>query len=91
MKAVTNSSGLIALSSIGQLELIHQRFPDGVLLPKAVWKEVVETGAGRPGAEQVAQTSCDLISCWSKKAIFGSLSRTLEILVHYLSKLPCHH
>lgn len=57
MKAVTNSSVLIALSSIGQLELINQRFPDGVLLPQAVWKEVVETGLGRTGAEQVAKTS----------------------------------
>jgi hypothetical protein len=28
MKAVSNSSVLIALSSIGQLELINQRFPD---------------------------------------------------------------
>ena len=57
MKAVTNSSVLIALSSIGQLELIEQRFPDGVFLPQAVWKEVVETGAGRHGAKQVAQAS----------------------------------
>lgn len=30
MKAVTNSPVLIALSSIRQLELIEQRFPDGV-------------------------------------------------------------
>jgi hypothetical protein len=57
VKAVTNSSVLIALSSIGQLELLERRFPDGVFLPQAVWKEVVETGEGRFGAKQVAQAS----------------------------------
>lgn len=57
MKAVSNSSVLIALSSIGQLELIKARFPSGVIIPQAVWKEVVETGRGRSGAEQVAKAS----------------------------------
>lgn len=54
MKAVSNSSVLIALCSIGQLELLNQKFPDGILLPQAVWQEVVTTGAGQPGAEEVA-------------------------------------
>lgn len=57
MKAVSNSSVLIALSSIAQLELINQRFPDGVIIPQAVWKEVVETGRGRIGAESVELAS----------------------------------
>lgn len=54
MRAVSNSSVLIALSSIGQLSILTQRFPDGILLPQAVWYEVVETGAGRAGATDVA-------------------------------------
>jgi predicted nucleic acid-binding protein len=53
MKAVANSSVLIALSSIGQLSLLKRRFPDGVLVPEAVWREIVEFGGGRPGAKQV--------------------------------------
>ncbi|MBO1349956.1 MAG: DUF3368 domain-containing protein [Hormoscilla sp. GUM202] len=57
MKAVTNSSVLIALSTIGQLSLLHQRFPEGLLLPQAVWREVVETGADRPGSREVASAS----------------------------------
>lgn len=57
MRAVTNSSVLIALSTIGQLSLLQQRFPDGVLLPQAVWTEVVETGEGQPGAQDVALAS----------------------------------
>lgn len=57
MRAVTNSSILIALSTIGQLSLLHQRFPDGVFLPQAVWREVVETGKGQPGAQDVTSAS----------------------------------
>lgn len=54
MRAVSNSSVLIALSSIEQLTILTQRFPDGIAIPRAVWYEVVETGAGRAGAAEVA-------------------------------------
>jgi predicted nucleic acid-binding protein len=54
MKVISNSSILIGLSAIGRLELLHQRFSEGVIVPDAVWKEVVETGHGRTGAVQVA-------------------------------------
>lgn len=54
MKAVSNSSVLISLSIIGQLDLLHRRFPDGILIPAAVWHEVVESAEGRSGAKQVA-------------------------------------
>lgn len=54
MKVISNSSILIGLSAIGHLELLHRRFPEGVIVPDAVWQEVVETGHGRTGAEQVA-------------------------------------
>ncbi len=54
MRAISNSSVLIALSSIGQLSVLTQRFLDGILIPQAVWYEVVETGAGRAGATEVA-------------------------------------
>lgn len=45
----------IGLSSIGQLPLLYKRFPGGVLIPPAVWREVVEQGRGRPGAREVAE------------------------------------
>lgn len=57
MKAVANSSILIALSTIGQIELLYHRFPEGILIPQAVWREVVETGKGQPGAAEVASVS----------------------------------
>lgn len=54
MKAISNSSVLIALSSINQLPILSQRFPEGVIVPQAVWHEVVETGGNRQGASEIA-------------------------------------
>ena len=51
---VSNSSVLIGLSSIDRLELLHLRFPEGVIIPASVWREVIESGHGRAGAEKVA-------------------------------------
>ncbi|MEW6755406.1 MAG: DUF3368 domain-containing protein [Candidatus Latescibacterota bacterium] len=44
MRAVADSSPLIALSTIGRLDLLFQRFPGGISVPPAVWREVVDTG-----------------------------------------------
>jgi len=57
LKAVANSSVLIALSMIGRLELLSRRFPEGILIPQSVWQEVVEKGKGQPGAAEVASAS----------------------------------
>ena len=51
MTVVADASVFIGLSSIGQLPLLHKRFPGGVLIPPAVWKQ----GRGRPGAQEVAE------------------------------------
>ena len=42
MRVVANASVLIALSSSGRLTLLRERFPDGVLIPPAVWREGLE-------------------------------------------------
>ena len=57
MKIVANSSVLIALSSIEQLELLKQCFDEDILIPNAVWDEVVVMGKGRAGAETVRKTA----------------------------------
>lgn len=54
MKVVSNSSILIALSAIGRLDLLREKFAQGVIIPDAVWEEVVVSGHGLPGAESVA-------------------------------------
>lgn len=49
---VSNSSPLIHLSQIGRLYLLREFF-ESILIPPAVYREVVVEGRGRPGAEEV--------------------------------------
>lgn len=57
MKVVSNTSVLIGLSSIGLLQLLRDRFPEGILIPEAVWREVVVEGGDRPGAQDVSEAN----------------------------------
>ncbi len=54
MKVISNASVLIGLSSIGMFFLRRERFPEGILVPEAVWREVVDEGAERSGAQEVS-------------------------------------
>lgn len=54
MIVIADATVLISLSTIGRLGIIRDRFPDGIQIPSAVWKEVVEQGKERPGAKEVA-------------------------------------
>ena len=52
MKAVADSSPLIALASISAFHLLQPLFTE-ILIPEAVHQEVVVEGAGRPGHAEV--------------------------------------
>ena len=52
MIVVSNSSPLIALAKIGKLYILKELFGE-IIIPKAVWDEVVVKGKGKPGAEEV--------------------------------------
>lgn len=56
MKIVVNSTPLISLSLINQLELLNQLF-DEVIIPAAVYQEVVISGATKPGAIELNNAS----------------------------------
>jgi uncharacterized protein len=49
---VADSTCLIGLSRVGQLDILRQLFGT-ILIPPAVFHEVVVLGAGRPGASEV--------------------------------------
>lgn len=49
---VSNTGPIIGLSSIGQLDLLPSLFGT-VLIPEAVYLEVVEAGSDRPGATEL--------------------------------------
>ena len=51
-KTISNASPLIALSNIGQVELLKKLFQK-IIIPKAVYQEVVQEGKSRPGAVEV--------------------------------------
>ena len=52
MKVVTNSTPLIALSNINQLELLREVY-HSIYIPEEVYTEVVINGIGKPGATAV--------------------------------------
>ena len=59
MTVVLDSSALITFARIGRLELLR-RIAGDVHVPDAVFEEVVQKGAGRPGSAEIAQASCVL-------------------------------
>lgn len=79
MKIVANSSALIALSTVSQLDLLHQRFPQGILIPQAVWDEVVSTGSGLPGAKEVETASWITVCAITNTRLCSLLRAELDI------------
>ncbi|WP_297495138.1 DUF3368 domain-containing protein [Thermococcus sp.] len=53
MKVVSNSGPLIALAKVGKLYVLRELFGK-IIIPRAVWIEVVEKGRGKPGSDEVA-------------------------------------
>ncbi|MBU1664625.1 MAG: DUF3368 domain-containing protein [Gammaproteobacteria bacterium] len=52
MIVVADTSPIINLAAIGQLDLLHRLY--GTLwIPDAVYREIAETGAGEPGSAEV--------------------------------------
>ncbi len=55
MIVISDSGPLIALSKINYLDILNKFFSE-VVIPQAVWIEVVEKGKGRPGAKSVKES-----------------------------------
>ncbi len=53
MIVVADSSPLIAMGRIGQLEILHAVLGT-LLIPDAVWQEVVAAASGKPGSSEIA-------------------------------------
>ena len=52
MSIVSNASPLINLSRIGKLSVLKELYSE-LIIPEAVWHEIVVEGAGQPGADEV--------------------------------------
>ena len=74
MSVVSNASPLIALARIGRFTLLRDLF-DHIIVPVAVWQEVVVQGADRPGsAECEAAANAGWLEC---RAIQDTWTATL--------------
>jgi predicted nucleic acid-binding protein len=85
--AVSDSSPLVVLAKLGCLDLLHMLFPQ-VYISEEVYREVVISGAGLPGASEVAkaewievkqlQNRADLLVAQGKHALgIGEISAIL--------------
>jgi hypothetical protein len=74
MSIVSNSSPLINLARIGRLALLPRLY-DALIVPDAVWYEVVLQGAGQAGAAEIETAS------WIK--VRSAKNRTLVRALHY--------
>lgn len=61
MTIVNNASPLIGIARIGRLDLLCQLYRE-MVIPEAVWHEIVVRGAGQPGAEEIRAAE------WIRKA-----------------------
>lgn len=73
MKAVVNATPLIALALLDRLPLLNEMF-DAVIVPRTVYEEVVEGGAGKPGADALAEAD------WLN-VVSANVSLTIEPLL----------
>jgi len=78
LKVISNASVLIALSSIGMLSLLRERFPESILVPEAVWREVVDEGAERPGAREVTAANWIKVQRVNDEGMVGLLRAELD-------------
>lgn len=69
---------LIGLSTIQQLTLLQERFPACVLIPEAVWQEVVDEGEGRPGAREVANADWIAVRSVTARGVMKLLLTEIE-------------
>ena len=77
MTIVSNASPLIALIRIGQLDLLRQLYSE-IIIPEAVWHEVVVEGADQPGADVVSSASWIVWRTVTNRPLVHGLQQELD-------------
>ena len=77
MKVISNTSPLINLARIGQLDLLRDLF-DGLVVPEAVWRECVIDGEGKPGAAAIRTADWIAIQSVTNLALVQALRQELD-------------
>ena len=76
MIALSDSGPLIALSKINYLHILSEFFEE-IIIPQAVWIEVVEKGKERPGSKEVQDANWIIVN--KVKNILGTEALKHEI------------
>jgi len=77
MKVVSNTSPLINLARIGRLDLLYRLYGE-LVIPRAVWDEVVVKGAGQAGADEVKSASWIKTQATTNKPLVQALRHELD-------------
>lgn len=77
MIAVSNSSPIMNLAAKGKLGLIKLKFGN-VIIPDAVWREVVIDGKGRRGVEDVEKSDWIKVQSVRDKVLVEVLEKDLD-------------
>jgi uncharacterized protein len=77
MTIVSNASPLITLARIGQLDLLRQLYND-IIIPEAVWHEVVVEGTNQPGAEVVSSAAWVVRRAVTNRPLVQALQQELD-------------
>ena len=77
MIVISNSSALINLVIIGRLGLLREKFGE-IIVPQAVWQEVVIEGAGKPGAKEVERANWIRVEEVTNKPLVQLLEQKLD-------------
>lgn len=74
---VSNSSPIMNLAIIGQLDLLRQIF-GVILVPDEVWDELTVAGRGKPGTEHIIRTTWIQVIALHNRALMISLEKDLD-------------
>ena len=77
MIVISNSSALINLVIIERLDLLREKFGE-IIVPQAVWQEVVIEGAGKPGAKEVERANWIRVKEVTNKPLVQLLEQKLD-------------
>ncbi|MEW6458159.1 MAG: hypothetical protein AB1441_03675 [Bacillota bacterium] len=77
MSIVSNTSALINLVRIGKLDLLRQLYGE-LIVPEAVWQEVVVEGAGQPGADEIKSAAWIKMHAVTNRQLVQVLQQALD-------------
>ncbi len=77
MITVSNSSPIMNLAAIGRLDVIKLKFGN-VVIPDAVWRELVIDGKGKKGVEDIERVDWIKVQSVRDKALVKVLEKDLD-------------